>query len=284
MENYSSNIKVCVDLSGPKKSLFALYNAYNQRPENVLNESTKSIMHIDTITEQALIDANKNQDFSRLEFANQESNGKLLELALWRSRMWVNGKELKIKFLGGDEYLQSKVIKYAKLWEDYANIKFTFVQSGNAEIRVSFLQGKGSWSYVGTDALNITDQSKPTMNFGWFDHSTPDIEFSRTIIHEFGHCLGCIHEHQSPEANVQWNKGLIYDYYFNTQGWSKEQVDINLFQKFDRSEMTNSHFDRDSIMLYPIPEEFTLNKFSVGWNTHLSPTDEAFVARCYPKN
>jgi hypothetical protein len=278
------NLKICIDLSGnTDSSLLSLFNAYSERSENVLNESNKSMLPVDTITEQTLIDAKKNKDFERLLMASESCKGQLLELALWKSRMWANGKKLKVKFLGGDDYLKSKVIHYAKKWEDFANIKFDFISNGNAEIRISFMMGKGSWSYVGTDALSIRDQNKPTMNFGWFDSDTPDIEFSRTVIHEFGHCLGCIHEHQSPAAKISWNKPVVYDYYWRIQGWTKEQVDNNLFAKFNQNEVSNSDFDKKSIMLYSIPREFTTDGFSVGWNSLLSTLDLEFIARCYPK-
>ena len=35
------------------------------------------------------------------------------------------------------------------------------------------------------------------MIFSWFSIST--------VMHEFGHALGLKHEHQSPNANIQWN-------------------------------------------------------------------------------
>jgi len=54
-----------------------------------------------------------------------------------------------------------------------------------ANIRVSFQPNKGSWAYVGTDHLGYRSP-EPTVNFGWIDVPT--------IIHEFGHCLGMIHE------------------------------------------------------------------------------------------
>ena len=54
-----------------------------------------------------------------------------------------------------------------------------------ANIRVAFQPDKGSWAYVGTDHLQYR-HPEPTVNFGWIDVPT--------IIHEFGHCLGMIHE------------------------------------------------------------------------------------------
>lgn len=274
-------LKVCIDLSNEfDNRLFGLFNAYKEREENILIEGLK----IDTLIEQLLIDAKEQNDYDKLNLANGDTKKKLFELALQKDKFWANGKKLNVKFLGGTEYLHNKVIKYAKQWEKYAHIEFNFIESGNAEIRIAFNPG-GSWSYVGTEALNIVDQSLPTMNFGWFDESTSESEFSRTTIHEFGHSLGCIHEHQSPDANIDWNKPVVYDYYARNQRppWDKAKVDANVFAKFTIGQITNSKFDDKSIMLYPIPKEFTNNGFSVGMNNVISSKDAEFIAICYPK-
>lgn len=112
-------------------------------------------------------------------------------------------------------------MQYANEWSKYANITFKFITSGTAQIRVTFTQGAGSYSYLGTQALNRPSNSE-TMNFGWFNDSTTDTEFSRTTIHEFGHALGMIHEHQHPLANIPWDKEKVYTYYGGYPNyWSK---------------------------------------------------------------
>jgi hypothetical protein len=44
-----------------------------------------------------------------------------------------------------------------------------------------------------------------------------------------------------------------------------------------------SEFDDESIMLYSIPNEFTLGDYEVGWNTVLSDMDKGFIGVMYPK-
>jgi hypothetical protein len=142
------------------------------------------------------------------------------------------------------------VIQFANQWSLYANLTFKFMDRdapGDSDIRVSFTAGGGSWSYIGTGAKSVS-QSDPTMNFGWFNDQTSDEEFSRTVIHEFGHAIGCIHEQSSPVADIPWNKPAVYEYYLKNDGWDKAKVDGNVFAKAAQANTLNSRYDNTSIM------------------------------------
>ena len=208
-------------------------------------------------------------------------------LAVDKGKRWLPGQTLQISFLGGSNYQMLKVMDIASEWLHYANLYFFWntiqggSKNGRCDVRISFKRGSGSWSYVGTDALTIDDQRQATMNFGWLDESTAEDEWERVVLHEFGHMLGAIHEHQSPATNIKWDLPLLYQYYWETQGWSKEQVDFNIVRKYDKG-ISNTEFDRESIMLYPVEQKFTLDDFAVGWNRRLSDKDKGFIAEMYP--
>jgi len=202
-------------------------------------------------------------------------------LAALTGKLWKTGRTLRVGFLDGDLAVQERVAKYAHEWTRHANLTFSFESGADAEIRISFAQ-PGSWSYVGVDALSVP-AGRPTMNLGWLSASTDDEEFSRVVIHEFGHALGCIHEHQSPAAGIPWNKPAVYEFYSGPPNyWSKQQVDTNIFERYSEEITQFSRFDRKSIMLYPIPLALTLDGFEIGWNNKLSATDKRYIAALYP--
>ncbi len=207
----------------------------------------------------------------------------MVRAALERLKLWENGRHLRVKFIDGLADVQSKVVTIAKEWEDVANIKFDFVNSGASEIRVSFAEQGFSWSTVGTDALTVPS-TKPTMNYGWLEPTTSLREYQRVVRHEFGHSLGMIHEHQNPAASGQipWDKPKVYAYYAQ-QGWTHADVDSNIFEVYSEDSTNHTAFDPTSIMEYAIPDSLTVGSYAIGWNTELSLTDIDFMRRQYPK-
>ena len=129
-------------------------------------------------------------------------------LAIINVKKWPKGRTLTCRFLDGSARQRRRVEEKARIWEKFANIKFKFVTSGSAEIRISFSADTGSWSALGTDALveRYFPRYQPTMNYGWLKDDTDDEEYERVVVHEFGHALGAIHEHQSPTATLKWKR------------------------------------------------------------------------------
>jgi len=195
-----------------------------------------------------------------------------------KSLFWKNKSELRVRFLNGSEALQAQVRRYASIWNNYTRLPFVFVESGPSDIRVSFTHDGSSWSYIGKSAEGVS-VNKPTMNFGWFDGTTTEDNFRGTILHEFGHGLGLIHEHLSPAAVIHWNKPKVYEYYDTHFGWNENLVNRNIFEKYGGRRTKFTPYDPTSIMHYPIPAELTTDGTSVAWNTNLSSIDKAFAEK-----
>jgi serralysin len=205
-----------------------------------------------------------------------------LRSAVIRTKLWSIGQVIRVKFMDSlSNPLRLRIEKAAREWELYANVRFQFVRRGKAEIRIGLDARDGSWSYMGRDALYL-DSLSSTMNFGWFSDRTPDYEIRRTTLHEFGHALGLIHEHQHPLQNIQWDLEKVYTYYAQTQGWKKEDVDQNLFRKYSSVQTQYCQYDPLSIMHYPVSKQLTLDGSEVRWNIQLSAEDKNFIARMYP--
>ena len=198
-------------------------------------------------------------------------------------KYWPNGRTLKVGFMGGSELVRSKVRKYAQEWSQVANIQFIFVEKGETDLRVGFNTSLGTWSLIGTDASHMP-QHKPTINFGWFNKRMPEADYRATILHEFGHALGLLHEHQHPQGGIPWDKTKLYPFYQKTQGWDQAMVDQQVLGHYKSGKTQYSRYDPYSIMHYPIPNALTVGDFEVGMNMDLSPTDRAFMAKVYPKN
>ena len=215
--------------------------------------------------------------------ANQPDTG--LEMAVERSKLWRAGRTLRVRFLEGSRTVQEGVERYAREWTKFANIKFEFVTRGDAEIRIAF-QDDGSWSAVGTDALvtRFFPKNEATMNYGWLTDDSPEEEISAVVLHEFGHALGCIHEHQNPATGIKWNKPVVYkDLGGPPNNWEPDAVDSNVFHHYSATRTNFTKYDEHSIMVYAFPASWTLDGQSQKENVVLSETDKAFISKQYPQ-
>lgn len=231
---------------------------------------------------------------------------------------WEAGSVLLVKFMpGGSKMIRDKVMLNAREWEKHANVTYKFVadNAGFSHIRIKLGAGLGHNSAVGTEA-NFRAQNEQTMNFDTlafadgdyylasvkkkgiqppytFDHLRTEMrqdpnhwnlpEVRRVVVHEFGHALGLLHEQSYPEA-VSWKKtDSIYQYYYQMQGWNKQQVDFNVFEMGSRFYTNGTKYDPKSIMHYSINAWETTDGYAVKNNFELSPGDKLLIAALYPR-
>lgn len=208
-------------------------------------------------------------------------------MAILAVKKWPNASTLKCRFLDGSPAQRKKVEEKAHLWEEFANVTLKFVKTSDEQIRISFQADPGSWSALGTDALvrAYFPKHQPTMNFGWLREDTPDEECERVVVHEFGHALGAIHEHQSPKVSLKWNTAEVYRRFSGPpNNWSKEEIDHNILRRYERNQTNASKFDPKSIMLYAFPGSLFTDGKGTTQNNRLSAADKKFIAQMYPRS
>jgi hypothetical protein len=201
------------------------------------------------------------------------------------NKMWDPGQTISVYLntTNGSDFIRNKVKEIAREWERIANIKFAFVNEfKSARVKVMFGSDNKNWSWIGKDVL-FNPIGLYTMHFGSFSNSTGDGQFRRLVLHEFGHALGFIHEHQSPAAGIQWDKEKVYAFYAaEPNKFSRVDTDINVFNKYANTNTNYSAYDPYSIMHYAIPPDLTLDGRGTPSNASFSYTDIEYARRLYP--
>lgn len=202
-----------------------------------------------------------------------EVSGDRMRAILVGRTKWVNGTPLRyyffdrdtdgesvrfsdgstrfVSWVGAEE--QREVVRRAfAAWHDVGlGVSFQEVTDrSEAEVRIGFMAGDGSWSNIGRDVLGV-GMNERTMNFGWSLTNTYRLT---TALHEIGHTLGLPHEHQNPNAGIVWDEQKVYDYFGGPPNrWSRDKTFYNVLRKLNPAEVEGSTWDPLSIMEYGFP-------------------------------
>ena len=210
--------------------------------------------------------------------------------------------------------------------QPYIGIRLNFVsdfsKSRDCDVRITFDPDLGSYSLIGMDCLIGAGVHGESTNIGWVDapagfrFTYKNVEYTipsdaphltggggvsgGTIMHEFGHILGMIHEHQNPFGiPFKWDRNQVFDIFSGPPNeWDQDTIIENFFLDYNEIGVYNgSSFDPNSIMKYAFGEGNRLldrNSYSSldqyiravdfleRTNTVLSQTDKYWLQKNYP--
>ncbi len=208
-------------------------------------------------------------------FDDEENDGQTV--------FFTNGSQEWRTWVGAPDQVD-KVREGFQAWKDLGiGLEFAEVNDRNqAMIRIGFMRGDGSWSYLGTDVLDYGPNQR-TMNLGWrLEGANAD-----TAIHEIGHTLGLPHEHQNPYAGIVWNEQAVIDALAQPPNrWSEEKTRWNILRKIHPDDVQGSSWDPHSVMHYPFGSGLILQPedYRNGLNPRpgLSERDKTWIRQFYP--
>lgn len=178
-----------------------------------------------------------------------------------------------------DEKSKALVVDAIREWAHHTpTLHFNIVDGKKGDIRISDDEGlKGNWSAIGTAARDI-DEDQPTMHLNRTDDSK---KFRGTALHEFGHALGLLHEHQHPQNTLDWNEPEAYDYY-TSNIFSEAMVREHILEPDNRPGLQITPYDQRSVMHYEVPAALRHNGQATPHNTTLSAGDKQTIRMLYP--
>lgn len=177
-----------------------------------------------------------------------------------------------------DKKNKALVVDALKEWAHHTpGLRFEVVDGKQGDIRVSDDENiKGNWSAIGTDAL-WRDENEPTLHLERTENSKL---FRANALHEFGHALGLLHEHQHPQNTLQWNKQAVYDYFVN-DAYPEEIVQGQILDSVSDPDLQITPYDPKSVMHYAFPAHLTKNGHAGSENISLSKGDQEAIRRLY---
>lgn len=208
---------------------------------------------------------------------------------------WAKGQEIKILFLNGGQEEKILFKRAVSLWSPYLHLQFQFAELSKKNsflpseykrdtIRVSFNRQEGvSYSSLGK-AYNKS--SSKYMNIA-IDPKLR-LTFLKTVLHEFGHSLALLHEHQHPDITSTRSDeeiSSICQYLFlidkNDETRFRQclsNVRGNTRAEFEANGIEIGDYDPQSIMGYDLGEKSVKGFYDLS----LSLKDKVFMASQYP--
>lgn len=202
----------------------------------------------------------------------------------WNPKRISTNKPLRVGFLDPGHNMKKIVIAAGREWEKHMGLRFNFEASDDFDILVKF-DAAGNNSYLGAASRHKAKAGLPSLNLQRFTGFNNQRQKFGIALHELGHALGLIHEHQNPAGNLNLDEEAVIAYYWAEYGWDEKKTKTNVLDPYTSAQVDEmTGFDPNSIMMYKLPSRlFADNSAGFSKNYVLSKNDTRLIGRIYPK-
>lgn len=228
------------------------------------------------------------------EFIREEKRINNASIAARLINLWKPGRQLKVYFsiFNENPKIIDEILLVANEWSKHCSIHFVLEkQKEIADIYVSLKSGYGFYSAIGLQSKVYISKNQPSMNldpscglkFGFSKRKELIFKYCKSLIlHEFGHALGLIHEHQRSNRPFTWDKRYIKENYLKLGMPTFKIAKENILKICNVNNMVKSRFDYKSIMIYPFDKKMVKEKFGIPIPLELSKSDKIKISKIYP--
>lgn len=204
-------------------------------------------------------------------------------IAMATNKWWgAKGVDLSVQFLDSpNAETRRRILEQANRWNKYANVKFRET-AGQGDLRIAREPSDGHFAYLGTDNRLIPANQK-TMNLAGFTERTPMSEWLRVVPHEFGHALGCPHEHMRRVIVEKLDPQKTIAFFQRTYGWSASTTRQQVLTPLDERALMGTPPDETSIMTYQLSGECTKDGRPIPGGADINESDFRFLGETYPR-
>jgi len=228
------------------------------------------------------------------EAINEEGRNKNFSLAGKMVNLWRPERNLKVSFklFSTNPKLVEEILFVANEWSHHCSISFVYEKQPElADIFVSTKNNLGFYSAIGLQSKVLISKNKTSMNLdptwgleeGFSNSQKFKHKYCKSLVlHEFGHALGLVHEHQREDRPFNLNINYIRKNFKKMGMPTFEIAKENIINTYDPKSILKSRFDYKSIMIYPFNKETITENFQIKIPWELSKIDKRKISKIYP--